>query len=404
MKYLLHFLFFSTALVSIVLWPRVQGLLLSQFGILAIVVLMFFIVALKGMRLHIEEVILLFLVVLFFFCSVMGAIFSFGYSGIMTSFAFLLSFLITLSSVKTGYNKVLLKGFFFCAFFSSIWILMDATQFYLLTRTPLIWQVFPITSDPNIIGVPHPFLQLTSLAGIPLYRPCGFSPDPGCSVTAISLAYVLYKERIVTVKERKIYDAIIILAIIVSVSKTSIIALFFYFLFRKFNFLDLREKETHQPLMLKICIILIFVLFFVGLVLPYTGKGNERHLKYFASLVYVPTAELQYVLFGYGLTNTGFFFDNYVPWLMNQEFQLTGAICESTLTNVFLYGGILGSLLWFYVFFLVWKSKDTKVAGIFTILILLSFGYTISGAWFYFVIFSLCFKCIKNQKILREQV
>lgn len=399
MRKILSTLYFLTALVSIVLYPRIHGLQLVQYGLLSIIMMIFGILSLHGLKLSRDELTLAFFTFIFGACSMIGAVFSGGASGILTAIVFLISFIITLTSVKYGLNNQLLKGFFFCAVFSSLYIIIDAVQFYLITREPLIWILIPITRDPEIIGRPHPFLNLIGVFGLPLYRPCGFSPDPGCSVTAITLAYVLYKENIIKMRKRRIYDIVVFSAIIVSVSKTSIFSLLMYFIIKKIPNYYLPQKGKKINFLVLIGILEFLALFAIGLVTPYTGEGNERHLKYFASLIYAPTANPINFFFGYGFTNTGIFFDRYVPWISSiGEFKLVGHVCESTLTNIFLYGGFLGSFFWIYLFYVIYKSNNPKYLIVLDIIIFLSFGYTINGAWLFFVLFSLCLKSLTTYK------
>lgn len=399
MRKLLSTLYFFTALVSIVLYPRIHGLQFVQYGLLLIMMMLYCIITMHGMTLSKNECTLTFFTVSFWICSMVGAIASNGASGILTAIVFMICYVVTLSSVKFGLNNQLLKGFFFCAVLSSIYIIVDAIQFYLVSREPLIWILVPITRDPEVIGRPHPFLNLIGVFGIPLYRPCGLSPDPGCSVTAITLAYILYKENMISMKKRKIYDFLVFSAIVVSISKTSIFALFMYFLIRKIPNYYLPIKGKKISFLVVIGIFEFLGLFVIGLITPYTGEGNERHLKYFSSLIYTPTANPVNFLFGYGFTNTGLFFDEYVPWISSVEgFKLVGHVCESTLANIFLYGGFLGSFFWIYLFYVIFKSNNSKYLMILDIVIFLSFGYTISGAWLFFVLFSLCLNSLNTNK------
>lgn len=399
MRKLLSALYFFTALVSIVLYPRIHGLQFVQYGLLLIMLILYFIITMHGIKLSKNECTLTFFTVTFWTCSIIGAIASNGASGILTAIVFLICFIVTLTSVKYGLNNQLLKGFFFCAVLSSIYMIVDAFQFYLVSREPLIWILVPVTRDPEVIGRPHPFLNLIGVFGIPLYRPCGLSPDPGCSVTAITLAYIIYKENMINMKKNRIYDILVFSAIIISISKTSIFALFMYFFIKKIPNYYLPIKNKKYNFLIIIGILELMGLFAIGLITPYTGNGNERHLKYFASLIYTPIANPINFFFGYGFTNTGLFFDKYVPWISDVgKFRLTGHVCESTLTNIFLYGGFFGSFFWVYLFYIIFKSNNPKYLMIIDIIIFLAFGYTISGAWLFFVLFSLCLKSLNTNK------
>lgn len=113
MRKILSTLYFLTALVSIVLYPRIHGLQLVQYGLLSIIMMIFGILSLHGLKLSRDELTLAFFTFIFGACSMIGAVFSGGASGILTAIVFLISFIITLTSVKYGLNNQLLKGFFF---------------------------------------------------------------------------------------------------------------------------------------------------------------------------------------------------------------------------------------------------------------------------------------------------
>lgn len=401
---LLSVVFFYTGITSLILYPRPFGFRFNQIGIIILVIIAFLWISVREIRLLKEEVGLACLSVLFTISASIGTISTGMPDGIMTSLVFLFCFIVILFSVKAGYNEVLLKGFFFSGLVSSIYIIIDAAQFYLLSFEPLIWTLSPETRNPDLMGIPHPFLNFSQVGPLLLYRACGLCPDPGVSVTGITLGYVIYKEKWFSMRHRKIYDLIIIAAILLSISRTSIIATCGYYVLRHLKFVTMIEKGRvsikRRPSLWYFLAALICALFIVGLILPYEGNGEERHLKYFSSLIYFPLSDLVNFLFGYGMSNTGYYFETVVPW--SKGFFTEGQVCECTMANIFLYGGFIGSLVWIYTFGLIIKPQDRSLLIVSIILTLLMFGYTISGSWFFFVVFSATFKAIELSKRRRE--
>lgn len=401
---LLSALFFYTGITSLILYPRPFGLRFNQIGIIVLVIIAFLWFFIRKLRLSKEEVLLTCLAVLFTISASIGTISTGIPEGIMTSLVFIFCFIVVLFSAKAGYNAILLKGFFYSGLVSSIYIIIDAAQFYFLSFEPLIWTISPETRNPDIMGIPHPFLNFSQVGPLSLYRPSGLCPDPGVSVTGITLGYITYKEKWFSLRDRKIYDLIIIAAILLSVSKTSIIAICGYYVLRRLKFITIVEKDgasiKKRSSLWYFLVGLICALFIVGCILPYDGNGNERHLKYFSSLIYFPLSDPVNFLFGYGMTNTGYYFEDVVPW--SKGFFAEGQVCESTLANIFLYGGIVGSLFWIYTFSLIIKPQNRSLLIVSIILTLLMFGYTISGSWFFFVVLSAVFKAIKISNHRRQ--
>jgi len=161
--------------------------------------------------------------------------------------------------------------------------------------------------------------------------------------------------------------------------------------------------------------VFIFIFFVVNLsILPfiseidlglYFDEGTVRHIKYFSELYNLVYASLPEMVFGYGYRGTGEFFNRYVLWLNEVHgFEFSEfSVAESTLTNLFLYGGILGSIYNLFLYFsLLVKEKDYKY--IVYLFILLYFGYTFENIWSTFIIYYLWFSNFIGNKMYHERI
>lgn len=385
---------FYTAFVSIFLIPSFHGLILVHFGLIITFFLVFPYMSLKKIRMTKYESHLFLFFLFFYLSSMLGAYHSGGINGVVTSQIFLLCFFLTYFAYQNDLLSVVLKGFYLSALFSSVFIIADALYYYCFGNfEPLIYKIFPSTLAAVENGG-HTLENRSTLMGAIFYRPCGLSWDPGMSITAIVLAFVLYNENLIKIKKRKFCNFIFVISIFLSLSKSSIIALFIYILLKFFSLTSKKIAETKKRLVFYIAIFIFLFLFFIGFLINYTGSGNQRHLKYFSSLVYTLRSNPLYFLFGYGFTNPGLFFDLYVNWLNSTGFSLTGTSCESTLTNIFLIGGAIGSVFWIFSFYLLLKTNKASYLYVLLTIFIISFGYTIVSCWFYIAFFSITFSAI----------
>ena len=90
------------------------------------------------------------------------------------------------------------------------------------------------------------------------------------------------------------------------------------------------------------------------------------------------------ILFGYGYTGVGDFFNKHVDWLKESPGFIFGKNLnpESTLTNIFFYGGIIGSLFWLFTSIFSFYYGNKKIKMLLITLLILSFGYAINSVWF----------------------
>lgn len=355
-----------------------------------------------------EERILMGITILYYASTMVGTINSGFYSGLLTSQLFLMTFLLVFIAYKINNDltlvKKLLKGFVFSGIATSLFCIADSIYFYsgnFNTLNNIIW--------PEILlsrGSDHGFLNLINLFGVTFFRPSGLFWDPGITITGVTISFIIVSEEIIKIKLKKIVLLMFFIAIILSISKTSIIALFLYFVLKIFQnkviSLDIGRRITILSI---VAVSLFLFLLYVGLFIPYNNEtqislGSARHLKYFASLFYFYKQNIFEMLFGYGYTGVGVFFVKYIDWIYfyGSFNYLLGKSPESTLTNIFLYGGIVGSLFWIFTYVMSFLRGDNNVKILLLILIPLCFGYTFSSVWFNMVYFIMIIINIHKQR------
>jgi hypothetical protein len=346
---------FLTGFFSLFAIPSYNGVLLVHIFLVISLFLSFFLLAIykKNIFLLKTEYFLLSIGILYYASVMFGTINSGAYSGLLTSQLFFMSFLLVIIMHKIGSNykliNIFLKGFVYSGIATSLYCIIDFIYFYsgnFNTLNNVIWpQMFLSKADD------HTFLNRINLFGIILFRPSGFSWDPGLSITGLIIAFVLLSENIVKLKLRKLVFLLFIIAIIISISKTSIISLFFYlFIVKMVQNLHIKFGYGKVPALNFLAVLILFFFLYIGLFIPYDGSvsnlGTARHLKYFSSIFYFYNQNIFEFLFGYGYTGVGKYFNEYVTWLKDfGNFYFDNNLNpESTLTNIFFYGGAVGSL------------------------------------------------------------
>ncbi len=324
------------------------------------------------------------ILVLFCACTLIGAIRMQSGDGIFSAFLFLMYFFVVTITYQSGRIKPLLSGLYYGAIFVAIFIIADEICHYVLGfREPLISYLLPKTL---LESQGHTLTNYVYIFGTFFYRPSGFAWDPGMTVPGLFLMYVINNEYKFFTKKKRIVDIIIIAAVILSISKATIIAMGAYWLLKCFVFTRKSAKKKRKWLYVLIIFAILGFLIFVGGSIEYNGySGDQRHLKYFWSLRYFTRADIMSILFGYGFRNTGAFFNRYVPWLSSYGFY-EDAVVESTITNIFLYGGGIGSLYWINYVYKIINSKNARCISILITLIILSCGNSIASCWFYLIL------------------
>jgi len=401
MRFSVSKVIFLTGIVSLFALPSINKFILVHLFLIIALSLLIDISISKKILINKSELVTIELIILYFISTIIGALISKSYSGIITSFLFILTFVFVFLAYKLNENYILifLKGFIISAIITSIIVYID-TFYYYLFNTPLWLKIIPehlAQKAGDSYGA-----KIKYIWGIKFYRSAGLSWDPGISMTGVTLAIVLLFEKIVNIKNLKFFLLLMFGAVILSISRTAIYALVFYFFIKSFEkvFNKIKIERTKVNLLTILAFIIIVIFLNIGIFIEYNNasQGTERHLKYFSSLYYFYKQNFFEFLFGYGYTGVGIFFNKYVDWLYNVKgfYFKPDLNPESTLTNIWFYGGLVGSFFWIYLFFKILLHSIDNIKIVFLILILLSFGYAINSVWFNAILFVLIFWKEKN--------
>ncbi len=405
---------FLTGLFSLFALPSYGNFILSHIFLilsfyLIIILLLYYHVKKNVIKFQNIDIFIISLAFLYYATTLIGTLNSGQYKGIITSQIFLLVFFLIFIIYKFNFRLIntLLLGFIWSSFITSLYVIFDSFYFYSGNFKSLNERIWP----EIFLGKAgeHTLTNISSYGGIIIFRPAGFSWDPGLSITGTVIAFVLIAENIVKIKYKKVFLGLLLIGILLSFSKTSIIALFFYFLLKIFKIdkLVIKFLESNKISFLNIIILLVFLsLFYIGFFIPYDSDvidlSNARHLKYLTSVFYYPYVDyLLELIFGYGYTGVGVFFNKYVTWLKNENFYFGENLNpESTLTNLFFYGGFIGSLFWIITFLYSFYKGNRAIKIVLLTIILLAFGYSINSIWFNFIYLSLVVQGLRNGKNL----
>ncbi len=261
-----------------------------------------------------------------------------------------------------------------------------------------------------LISTTHTLRNLINIGGVVFYRATGLSWDPALTATGVVIAILLICEKIVHVKKcGKCVILLMVVATILSFSRVSIATLVIYLLFKISRIYSKRlcwHSSGKGVSMLSVMSFLSFLFFlYLGLFVKYTGSGTQRHFKYMASIFYFFEQNILEMLFGYGYRGVGLYFDKYVDWLTSVPGFVfgEGACPESTLINLFFWGGAVGSVFWIVTFIRTIWAGSLNIKTIMFMLIFILFGNTINSAWFLIVYFSLVWLAMDNLRSLQER-
>lgn len=389
---LLSKLYYLTGLFSLFAIPSYKGFLLVHIFLLTSLYFTLFILFLKvpnqKLKLSKNEIILVNLAFLLYISSIIGAMLSDVISGILFSQIFIITFITVSLAFKINKNliKSLLKGFVASSILTSLYIILQSVFFYLYSIN-LTTVIFPevLLEKAN----EHTFTNFININGLIFFRSPGFSWDPALTATALIFSIILITENIVFVKRFKLFMIVVLtIGIFLSVSKVSIISLFIYWTAKILRLHRLKLiLGSYKIHLLSLATFLTFlILLYIGFFFKYTSdaEGDIRHIKYFSSLFYYFYQSIPEILFGYGYRGSGEFFNKYVEWFNSVPGFLfdKGSAPESTLTYIFLVGGLCGSFFWIftYIYAFIKGGKEIKIL-LFTML-LVTFGNTINSVWF----------------------
>ena len=399
---------FFLGLVSLFAIPRFNGFTLIHFFLMFsfLISFFYFLINIKYIKFKEMEIFILVFGLLYVLATIVGAIVSESYKGILSSFIFLLVYLIAFFIYKINYKLYysFFKGFVIGAIITAIYVIVDEIFFY-LHGIPLNEYIFP----KSLLGLGmHGFKNLIKIFGVILYRPSGFSWDPGISITGLAVAFILLNEDFVKIKFKSFFLFLLLVAMILAVSKTSILSIVIYFFIKLIQNKMIVIDERKISLLIISFFVVLFFMMFLGLFLEYNcfekGAGNIRHLKYLSSIFYYPYQNFFEIIFGYGYTGVGVFFNKYVTWFNSMPcfYFRENLTPENTLVNLFFYGGLLGLIFWIFIFSIILFYGNNKFRLLLIILIIIMNGYNINSVWFNFIIFSMFFISFKNYYIKRK--
>jgi len=362
--------------------------LLSSFFLIFLLIFM-----LNSLKSKIETYILFLSYNLVIFFSIFGAFGSITFQkSFISSMLLLIIFLFCFISFSLFKNSLFyfLKGLTFSALITSVYVIIDFI-FFQFKQVSLNKVIFP----SKFLDVGHAITFTFKWNGILLYKPAGFSWDPGMSITALVIAYIIVDENLIYFKNKLIKVFILgsfFTAIFLSLSLTSILSLLIYLIILKFilrkNFYIAYDAFKINLTNYYLLMAVIF-LFYIGFATDISKAGNAleagklTHLKYFSGIIYLKDLPFEKLLLGFGYWNIGEFFNTYVPWYMG--FFEPGLNPESTLVNLLLFGGLGGILFYCYFFYKAYINSDLRFKKIFIIIIFLCFGYGINTIWFNFL-------------------
>ena len=406
MIFILEITIFLEGLVSLISIISYKGFLLVHFFLIISIILslVYIFVSNKIFVLNNKWLKIVLLAFVFYFATLIGAANSNDFlGGLVASQLFLLTFssIILYYIIDNGLKFVLIfvKGFIYSAIITSLYTIIDTLHFYLgHNHKSLNIIIFPKYFELKTNG--HVLTNFQHIGHhLLLYRSSGFSWDPGITFTAVVLAFILLNENIIQIKYKIFSLLIMFIALIVSISKISLIALFIYFIIKIFKNKNVQLTKTIKIKVLSFLPILsIIFLFCEGFFIPYLTytdanfltPGNERHLKYFYSIIDYYKANILQILFGFGYRGVGVFFNKYVAWRASTGFiYKIGYGPPSTLTDLFLWGGLIGIIFWFYSYYITFINGSNEIKLLMIILIFLMFGYTINSVWFNSIYISL---------------
>jgi hypothetical protein len=368
--------------------------------------LLFMFYRIDKIRLSRIDLIMLILALLFYNASMIGAITSNVISGLTFSQIFIIVFLLFLFASKINIKLIqsYLKGFISSSMITSLYMVIQTIFFYLY-KTNINEELFPENLLAKAGG--HTLTNFISMNGVILFRATGFSWDPAITATALVFAFILINENIVIIKKLKFITlSILFLGIVLSISKVSILTLFIYLLIKlmrlhKIKIIFETDKKYKINSLSLVAIISFFFLLYIGFFFSYESweEGNIRHLKYFSSLFYYPYQNIIEFLFGYGYRGSGEFFNKCVDWFNTVPgfYFKIGQTPESTLTQVFLIGGLLGSIFWIFTYIYSFFKANKEIKTMLLVLLLITFGNTVNSVWFITLYSSILFMSIRGR-------
>lgn len=406
---LLSNLYYLTGLFSLFALPSYGQFIIVHFFLL--LTFYFTLISLfyriDRIRFNNRDLIISGLALLFYSASIIGAVASNVISGLTFSQIFIMVFLLFLFASKIDVKLIqsYLRGFVASGLITSLYMIMQVIFFYSY-RININKELFQKDLLAKTAG--HSLTNFININGIILFRATGFSWDPAITATALVFILILIHEDIIIIKKFKfIILSILYLGLLLSTSKDSILSFLIYLFIKLTRLYKIKiifgTKNKYKINFLSLfAIISFFFLLYIGFFFSYKSSedGNIRHLKYFSSLFYYPYQNIIEFLFGYGYRGSGEFFDKYVDWfntIPGFYFKI-GQTPESTLTQFFLIGGLLGSLFWIFTYIYSFSKASVKIKIMLLVGLFITFGNTVNSIWFVSLYLSILFISLKDRK------
>ncbi len=389
------------SLNSLIFLPYLYGLKPADFALIISFLLLLYIFLIKGKIVLVSKISFLFFIIstLYFLITNLGAVIN-APESFLYSFLVSIRYIVVISSVFLiflifEFNTHKLKkifvlfcnGFILSAIINVVWIFLDNIFYYFITPFRSINEI--IFNNINL-NLEHGLTNRFLLNDFYLLRSSGLGWDPGGIGPALLIALIISD---ILGKSFKI-RVLLIIGIIMTLSRTAILSLLLYIILKYAkNIMRIRLNTLiNFGIILYLLIVNALILIPPDKLGEYFKEGTVRHLKYFSEIYNIVYSTPKEILIGYGYRGTGEFFNKNVSWLYdlhNFYFKKNG-IPESTLTNLFLYGGILGALynIVLYFFLLVYEQKF-KIVIFF--LLILYFGYSFENIWNMFIVYYLAF-------------
>jgi hypothetical protein len=335
---------------------------------------------------------------IYFSITAIGSINADSLDGIFVTLQYALVFItVSLLIVSIGSDQFLyafIRGYIWSCILSSIWTLLDTAYYYthgLVSINELFFSSYN----------KHPLTNRLLIHGLLPLRASGFGWDPGGIAAALVIAYILADVRFVEMRSIRLIKAVLIVSLVLTFSRNGISVLLLYLIYKAVAKLKVTVHRGTRVQLENYLLLVFFAVFFAfSLAYPSTGSGDPgtvRHIKYLSSILYYAYASLPDLLFGFGYRGTQIFFLKYVPFASMSDF-FTGAnsVVESTLTNLFLYGGLYGIAVNALIFLTIIFYGSKKERTVICFLLVAYIGYTFECVWTNVLIYGFLFSALRR--------
>lgn len=202
---LLKISLFLMGVFSLFAIPRYHGFIIVDIFLLSsFFIALIFIFLKKNIKLSKFELFFLSIGLLYYTTVQIGTLNYYNFSGLLTAQLFFLAFLTIFMSYKLTDDLsslfFFIKGFIFSAVITAIFIIIEEIYYYAGGFKSLSSILFNKFAPKDVYLTTYIYIKGIGV----LYRPDGFSWDPGLSVTALVIAFILIREGIVNVKFKKL--------------------------------------------------------------------------------------------------------------------------------------------------------------------------------------------------------